>query len=307
MSRSCIKSRALASYLGLAIGDALGATTEFMLPREIRSGYGVHRNLIGGGWLRLKPGQITDDTGMSLALGESLLEAGGMDLNKVALKFISWMRSKPVDIGDTVRRGLQRVIATGKLEAEYSEYAAGNGAAMRNLPVILATLSDADTFSGWSLSQSHITHHHPESDTGVLILGDLTRRAILEGQSAPLRSLAKEWVARFPRFDYQQNKGETSGYIVHTVKNVLDFFFNTADFESCLIGIVNRGGDADTNGAMAGMLAGAFYGLDSIPGRWLNRLDPKVREAIELQVESLMEMFPLLLEVENPGEIIPSQ
>lgn len=292
LSCSVLQKRALASYLGLAIGDALGATTEFMLPREIQTHYGVHRNIIGGGWLHLKPGQVTDDTGMSLALGDALLEAGGMDLNRAASKFVAWMRSRPVDIGSTVRQGLQRIITTGKLEAEYSEYAAGNGAAMRNLPVILATLSDDRAFREWSVAQSRITHYHPESDTGTLILGDLTRRAILEGQSAPLQSLAQEWITRFPRFDYHQNKGDTSGYIVHTVKNVLDFFFNTVDFESCLIGIVNRGGDADTNGALAGMLAGAFYGLDSIPGRWLNKLDMKVREAIERQVEGLLEKFP---------------
>lgn len=290
---SVLQNRALASYLGLAIGDALGATTEFMLGKEIQAKYGVHRNIIGGGWLRLKPGQVTDVTEMSLAMGQVLLEGRGMDLHKVALKFIGWMRSKPVDMDDTVRLGLQRIIATGQIEAEYCKSSAGNGAAIRNLPVILATLSNNYDFYDWSISQSHITHYYLDSDIGILILGDLTRRTILEGQSAPLQSLAKKWISRFPQFDCHPNKGDTSGQIIHTVKNVLDIFFNTVDFESCLIGIVNRGGDSDTNGAMAGMLAGAYYGLESIPKRWLNQLDPKVRKAIECQVNSLLERFPL--------------
>ncbi|MDP2804662.1 MAG: ADP-ribosylglycohydrolase family protein, partial [Gallionellaceae bacterium] len=59
--------RATAAYLGLAIGDALGSTVEFMTPREIALQYGTHNTLRGGGWLHLKPGQVTDDTTMSLA------------------------------------------------------------------------------------------------------------------------------------------------------------------------------------------------------------------------------------------------
>jgi ADP-ribosyl-[dinitrogen reductase] hydrolase len=64
---------ALGAYLGLAIGDALGATVEFMRPREIAAQYGVHREMQGGGWLKLARGQVTDDTTMSLALGDALL------------------------------------------------------------------------------------------------------------------------------------------------------------------------------------------------------------------------------------------
>src|SRR5487761_2196912 len=67
-----IHGSALGAYLGLATGDALGATVEFMLPREIRHHYGTHQDIIGGGWLKLKAGAVTDDTEMSLALGRAL-------------------------------------------------------------------------------------------------------------------------------------------------------------------------------------------------------------------------------------------
>jgi hypothetical protein len=64
--RADILARAEAAYLGLALGDALGATVEFMTPREIAHHFadagGVHREITGGGWLHLKPGQVTDDT-----------------------------------------------------------------------------------------------------------------------------------------------------------------------------------------------------------------------------------------------------
>lgn len=273
------------------MGDALGATTEFMLPREIEAAYGVHREIVGGGWLHLKPGGVTDDTEMSLALGEALLEAGGFDLRTIGRHFVQWMRSGPADIGATVRRGLRRVLLTERLEANYAEDAAGNGAAMRNVPVVLATLKDDRAFHGWSIAQARITHHHPESDAGTLILGDLTRRAILQGQAAPLQLLVSRWVDHYPPFDYECYQGEANGYIIYTVRIVLHFFFSTRDFESCLIGIVNQGGDADTNGALAGMLAGAFYGREAIPERWIKRLDPKVKERIERQVRGLLETF----------------
>ena len=70
-----LHDRALGSYLGLAIGDALGATVEFMTPSEIVATHKVHRQILGGGWLRLKPGQVTDDTQMCLALGDAILSA----------------------------------------------------------------------------------------------------------------------------------------------------------------------------------------------------------------------------------------
>ena len=64
--------RALGAYLGFAIGDALGATVEFLTPGEIASEYGVHARMIGGGWLKLKPGQVTDDTEMALCVGRAI-------------------------------------------------------------------------------------------------------------------------------------------------------------------------------------------------------------------------------------------
>ena len=130
--------RGIAAYLGLAIGDALGATVEFLTPNEIRHQHGVHRDITGGGWLRLKAGRVTDDTTMSLALGEAILARGCVEAQAAAAAFDAWMRGKPVDIGNTVRRNLIQFRKTGNPEAPASEHDAGYGAAMRILPVALA-------------------------------------------------------------------------------------------------------------------------------------------------------------------------
>jgi len=112
-SPSALHNRALGAYLGLACGDALGATVEFLTAREIRAQFGTHKNISGGGWLRLKPGQITDDTEMSLHLGQAIIQSGGWNLTAIADSFAHWLRSKPVDVGATCRRGIQRYMLGG--------------------------------------------------------------------------------------------------------------------------------------------------------------------------------------------------
>ncbi len=161
-----VEARALAAYLGLAVGDALGATVEFLTPKEIQQQIGVHRNLTGGGWLKLRPGVVTDDTTMSLALGDAILACQGrVEPLAAAQAFDRWMRGKPVDIGNTVRRNLVRFRQTGEPHALPSEHDAGNGAAMRLLPVALATLGqDADAVRAAVHAQAHVTHHNALSD-----------------------------------------------------------------------------------------------------------------------------------------------
>jgi len=61
-------------------------------------------------------------------------------------------------------------------------------------------------------------------------------------------------------------------------------------FEDCLVDVVNRGGDADTTGAIAGMLAGALHGPQAIPRRWLKALDPGVASQCREQARALLQM-----------------
>lgn len=281
--------RARGAYLGLALGDALGATVEFLTPSEIVRTYGgPHRQMIGGGWLKLAQGQVTDDTGMSLALGEAIIEADGWSLDAVGRHFIQWLRSRPVDVGNTCRRGIQRLIREGTLEGPTSDGDAGNGACMRNLPVAIATLYDGAEFEQRSIAQAHITHNHQLSDASILTLGHMVRRLLLGASTADCRAEADALVARHRQFRFSPYPGRASGYIVDTVQTVLHFFFACEDFEECIVGVINRGEDADTTGAIAGMLAGARCGAERLPKRWLRRLDAKVRARIDAQVPLLL-------------------
>ena len=284
--------RALGAYLGLALGDALGATLEFMSPEEVRARYGVHRQITGGGWLSLPAGAVTDDTEMSLALGESILETSGFSAKGAAEAFVRWLRSDPRDCGHTCRRGIRRYILEGSVSAEPNEGHGGNGAVMRNLPVVLATLGDAAAREAHTLAQCHITHHHPYSDAAALCLGNMVEQLIFGRSVSQVHQTADALVREHAVFAFATYSGRANAYIVETLCTVLHHFFNTDGFESCVVNTVQRGDDADTTGALAGMLAGAAYGQQALPKRWLKQLDAGVRRQIERQTRALLALSP---------------
>ena len=291
--------RALGAYLGFAIGDALGATVEFMRPREIALQYGVHRDIVGGGWLKLARGQVTDDTTMCLALGEALLHGGSLALQRFADgdttlvqhigdAYVRWLKAKPVDCGNTCRRGIQRFITEGTLQGSLNPGDGGNGALMRNLPTVLATLQCEVAFERLSIAQARLTHHHPLSDAATLGLGQLLRLLLGGAGQRDSQQWAERWVLANPSFRFTPYRGYATAYVADTVQTVLHFFFTTGTFRDCLTETVNQGGDADTTGALAGMLAGAAYGVRAIPAEWLDKLDPLVSMEIRDQTPALM-------------------
>lgn len=286
--------RAVGAYLGLAVGDALGATVEFMTPREIEHQYGTHQEIVGGGWLRLKPGTVTDDTTMSLALGEAILTVSAIDADVIAAAFDKWMRGKPVDIGNTVRRGILRYRNNGESAVPLNEHDAGNGACMRTLPIALATLGrDDETVMHAVQAQAHTTHNNPLSDAGTFCVVRMVQMALQGATITHLRhGPVHELLEAEPEFVFRRKRREEnpSGYIVHTLRAVFGSLFDTDSFESCLVDVVNRGGDADTTGAIAGMIAGALYGADEIPKRWLKRLDGQVETQCREQALSLLSL-----------------
>ena len=81
--------------------------------------------------------------------------------------------------------------------------------------------------------------------------------------------------------------------MVDTVQTVLHHFFRSRNFEECLATTVNQGGDADTTGAIAGGLAGAYYGFEDIPRRWLKKMDKRVMEELTGLAEQLVRLSPL--------------
>ena len=291
--------KALGAYLGFAIGDALGATVEFMRPREIEAQYGVHREIIGGGWLKLTRGHVTDDTTLSLALGAALLQGGCHALDRFASgddalvrsigeAYVLWFKGKPVDCGNTCRRGIMRYMHDGTLAGPYNPGDAGNGALMRNLPAVLATLGNDTLFERLSIAQARLTHHHPLSDAATLGIGELLRHLLTGAVHRECLSWATNWCKQNPAFRFVPYRSRASAYVVDTVQTVLHFLTLHDDFEAALVATVNQGDDADTTGALVGMLAGARCGASRLPQRWLHRLQVDIVRTITDQTSGLL-------------------
>ena len=294
VSRERMRDRACGAMLGLAIGDALGATVEFMTPREIGVQYGVHDRICGGGWLRLAPGDVTDDTTMTLALAGAWIDTQDMpDAEACALAFDGWMRSKPVDIGNTVRRGIIRWRLSGSAEAPPSSDA-GNGATMRCLPVALACYGAApELVTRAALIQARVTHNNPLTDAATLSVIEMIQAALSGLGGDGVVSCAERLVSAHADFDYRGRRCDNpSGYIVDTMRAVCQALESGGSFRQVLVDIVNRGGDADTTGAIAGMVMGAVCGERALPREWVAALKPMVRDACVRAACDLIELSP---------------
>jgi ADP-ribosyl-[dinitrogen reductase] hydrolase len=269
---------------------ARGATVEFMTRREIETQDGTHCKMIGGGWLKLKPGQVTDDTDMSIRLGRAILRARGWDPQAACEEFAEWLKTKPIDVGNTCRRGIRRFMTDGTLFSPPNDGDGGNGACMRLLPAALATVGHPERMETAVLEQSHITHNHPLSDGAALALARMVQALLQGGGIKAVRAEANDLVARHKTFRFDPYKGLSSAYVVDTMQTVLHCYFRADSFQSCVIETVNQGGDADTTGAIAGMLAGATYGVEAIPKGWLRKLDAGLRGEIIEQTLGLLEI-----------------
>jgi ADP-ribosyl-[dinitrogen reductase] hydrolase len=162
---------------------------------------------------------------------------------------------------------------------------------MRCLPVALATLGQsAAQVRAACVAQSHVTHNNAVSDAAVELVVSMVQRSLAGGGLRELlRECVRPCVAAYPVFRFRtRHEANPSGYIVDTIRAVLQALFETDSFESCMIDIVNRGGDADTTGAIAGMLAGALYGSAAVPARWANALDPALQGACRQQALALI-------------------
>ena len=106
-----LRDRYAGTLLGLACGDALEGPLEFLKRDEIAGRFptGV-TEFMGGGWLELDPGEVTDDTQQALIVAESLTE-NGLDLGRLAAGLIAWFRGGPKDIGSTTRIALEALAA----------------------------------------------------------------------------------------------------------------------------------------------------------------------------------------------------
>jgi ADP-ribosyl-[dinitrogen reductase] hydrolase len=148
---------------GVAIGDALGATTEFMTKEEIKEKYGEVTEIIGGGIWELEGGETTDDTAMTLAVVKGIMANFNNPIEEIGKQFLYWENTNPVDIGITIQTVFKNYNgnwfnAAAQAHDQFGGLSAGNGTLMRCLPIALA-YSDQKIIDELSMLQSKMTHY----------------------------------------------------------------------------------------------------------------------------------------------------
>ncbi len=281
--------------LGLAVGDALGGPLEFMTADDILGKYGAPvREMVGGGWLSLRPGEYTDDTQMTQCIAESLVERRVFDMADVARRFVAWYDSHPKDIGNITRLALQALKQgtpwqeAGRLAHQQTGgRSAGNGSVMRCAPLALYGWRDYEQLIADSVASSRVTHWDDLACYGAaalnLIVAELLhgrRQGAVEeaiealGASSPAVTQRLAEAAGKRRADLRP-----TGFVLDTLEAAVWCWQRAGDFEEALVAAVNLGGDADTIGAVCGALAGADFGLTGIPPRWLDVLEGRTHLA----------------------------
>ena len=299
-----------AMTLGLAVADAMGVLVEFKSRNILKKrpvtdmlGYGSHYQPIGT-W--------SDDTSMTIATMESIARQKRVDYADLMNNFALWYfegeftaRGEVFDCGGTTLSAIikyAREIPLEECGAEES-YSNGNGSLMRMLPVVvyLHSIYGKD-FDERAMSVIHevsaLTHAHSRSLVGCGIYS-LIAVQLLEGKTIPeaiqiglsnagkyysdsdyageLENYSRLWREDFAFLPEEEIK--STGYVVDTLEASLWCLLNTKDYRTLVLKAVNLGEDTDTVAAVAGGLAGMYYGLEKIPEEWLLKLQN--RECLE--------------------------
>lgn len=279
-----IEDRYAGCLLGLACGDAVGTKVEF----SHRGTFPPVTDMVGGGPFGLRPGYWTDDTSMALCLAESLITKGGFDATDQMARYVNWWKWGHLsstglcfDIGMTVRAALNRFLVEGEAYAGSTHpESAGNGSLMRLAPVVLFFHPVLDDQLRHAEDSSRTTHAAPEAVACCRLLATWLSKA-LSGQPkdevlAPLKGnwptkpVAKVALGAWKSKHVDEIRG--SGYAVESLEAAAWCFAQTDSFEGAVLAAANLGDDADTTAAIAGQLAGAFYGRSGIPARWRDTL-----------------------------------
>jgi ADP-ribosyl-[dinitrogen reductase] hydrolase len=276
-------NRAIGSLVGLACGDAVGTTLEFMS----RGSFTPITDMLGGGPFKLLPGQWTDDTSMALCLAESLLYRNGFDPIDQINRYCNWYQhgylsctGECFDIGMTVSAALNQYLKTGNpYSGSVDERSSGNGSLMRISPIAIFCRYKPHELVQYAADSSRITHGSAECIDACQYFCQLLVHAFVakdkrqliniqySATTANIKSIAN---GDFLNKSYAQIKG--SGYVIESLEAALWCFYQTSSFEDAILSSANLGDDADTTAAICGQIAGAYYGVDSIPENWLKKL-----------------------------------
>jgi ADP-ribosylglycohydrolase len=287
------RDRAAAILFGLALGDGLGAPVEFLSLTEIKQRYGAR-----GIQEPATPALYTDDTQMTLALAEGLLDAGltasiDTQMRAIGSRFIAWLHSPDNNRapGNTCLQGIQRFeqgIAWNEAGLVQSK---GCGSAMRVAAVGYLFQHDETRLREIAIASSLITHRHPTAIAASVAAAYAIKLA-LDGISI------SEYLPRMMRFtDGKSDELDAALYRIGHAGAWTDEEKALAhigegwtgeeavalalycvcrypdDYRACVRRAANTNGDSDSIACIAGGIMGARLGLEAIPTEWRARCE----------------------------------
>lgn len=279
-----LQQRLTGCLMGLACGDAMGTSVEFMP----RGSFPLVNDMNGGGVYHLQPGQWTDDTSMALCLAESLIQCKGFKAEDQIERYCRWQEEGYLSstgqcfgIGRTVAAALENYRKNGNpFAGSVCPQTAGNGSLMRLAPVVLFYYPDREQILHYAVESSRVTHAAPEAVESCSLFASILANvlggkdkivALTEHVFVPYEPLVKQ-IAQGQYLNKHKNQIVASAYCVASLEASLWCFAKTDSFEQAVLTAVNLGDDADTTAAITGQIAGAYYGVEAIPDAWLKRL-----------------------------------
>ncbi|EKD10332.1 ADP-ribosylglycohydrolase family protein [Limnospira platensis] len=306
-------SRVEGMMLGLAIGDALGNTTEGLTPQERKNFYGEIKDYRPHPQLGSQSiGLPSDDTQLAFWTLEQMNTDKGFNPENVVERFC---RQTITGIGSTVFR-FKRNYRLGKPWYQCGVKSAGNGALMRIAPMIIPHLKTgtSDLWVDTALS-AMLTHNDsssiaaclsfvymirqllymeapPDSTWWLKTYVDISKDLEIDNSYRPrsgdfanysgyLWQFVNEKVSEAYRLQLSVveacNRWHSGAYLLETVPTVIYILMrHGSNLEEAIIRAVNDTQDNDTVGAIVGAVMGALHGKEKIPNRWLSQLAGRV-------------------------------
>jgi ADP-ribosylglycohydrolase len=286
------KQRFEGALLGLATGDALGVPVAFKSPGQ----FPAVQDMLGGGIFKLAPGQWTKHTSMALCVAESFVETRSFNPADQLERYLRWWRtghmsstSTCFDIDTTMKAALRRFEKNPQDYSGLTSFGtAGNGSLARIVAIPLVYAQRPQEALEKAALSSRTTHAAIEPldacrYLSALILGALRgqpKKVLLAPYYTPVPNIWQDFPL-VPAVDAVVAGSFSSkmppdiraeSYVVTSLEAALWAFYQSNSFEEGALLAVNLGEDAEAVGAIYGQLAGAYYGTDAIPGRWLERL-----------------------------------
>ena len=288
-----VRDRIAGALYGVAVGDALGAPLEFMNKEEILRKHGLVTEMIGGGWLKVVPGEVTDDTQMTLCVARGICRNPDNPVPEIGKEFIAWYAGRPKDVGATINMAIQNKLV-GEIEwidaarlthEQMGGKSAGNGALMRTVyPGLYYTDTTVAIKTAGAIAQ--MTHWDKKSTEACILYTEMIN-LIIESVNKEQALQIIRGVLQGSEYSLKIRKQlNPTGYVVDSFNCALHSIAATGTFEEAIIEAANLGGDADTIAAITGGLAGAIYGYREIPERWIQALDPKIRKQLDRLVDA---------------------